>query len=289
MGKPYNHVPALRMRYGLTEYNSRKFARTLKRNARDAYLSARGSFFHKPQVQNLYLASVQKTGSQWLSAVLSDPEINSLTSLKPYPQRRYEYDEFKRTFPRGVYVPGLYISYDLYEEIIKPTSYRTVYVMRDPRDIVVSWYWSMKETHTIMGKVSKYRAALNELNFDEGLHYCIDAFNMKFACMRSWANNLSDPNVLPVRLEASRSDPVGFVQIILRHIDINCDRILLSRILENYTIQKMRAKDLEKRSAGEESHYRRTPSSHREVFSLKHQQHFREVNGNLLEVLGYEE
>jgi len=51
------------------------------------------------------------------------------------------------------------MSYDLYEEIQKPERYRTIYVQRDPRDVIVSWYWSMLETHVLMGKVGKYRKA----------------------------------------------------------------------------------------------------------------------------------
>jgi len=255
----------------------------------DRWLSIRGLFPIQACVDNLFMATVQKTGSQWFRAVLSDPRITHLTGLKPYPQRRYEYTEFKRKFPRGVFVPGLYMSYDLYEEIKKPSSYRTFYVKRDPRDIIVSWYWSMKETHGLMGKVGKFRANLQPLEFDAGLHYCIDAFSMKLACMRSWALNSDDENIIFIEFDDIKNRPDSVIGDILDFAGAEYSNEALSSIVADYSKERMRERDLSTRLHGSESHYRSKASHHKEVFNDSHYDHFYAVSGDLVSLLGYPE
>ena len=234
------------------------------------------------------MGTVQKTGSQWFKSVLSDARIQAKTGLLTYPQRRYEYTEFKRCFPIGCFVPGLYMSYDLYEEIEKPESYKTFYVIRDPRDIIVSWYWSMKDTHSLMGKVGKFREALNSRDFKDGLHYCIDAFHMKLACMRSWALNFGDPNVLPVYFEDIVTRPQAVIQDILNFAGVEADAMEIAAVTQDYTKSKMRERDLQKRVQGSESHYRSKASRHTDAFEQDHYDHFYRSTGDLVEILGYE-
>ena len=263
-----------------------KLLKTTKRLGLDAALALRSTFF-KGALDNLYLAGVQKTGSQWFKAVLSDDRIRRYSKLLPYPQRRYEYNEFKRRFPKGVLVPGLYMSYDLYEEIEKPDNYRTICVIRDPRDIIVSWYWSMRDTHEEMGKVPKYRAALQTRDLDDGLHYCIDAFHMKLASMRTWILNKEDPNVRIVRFEDMKSNPVHVMREIMDFSGVGVPDHVIRDTLEDYTKEKMRAADLQNRGTGEESHYRKSGSDHRQLFNDEHYRHFYASTGNLVEILGY--
>jgi len=68
---------------------------TLKRSVIDAGLAIRGHFV-RPELNNLFVAQVQKTGSQWFKAVLHDPRVRAKTGLMGVPQRRYEYTEFKK-------------------------------------------------------------------------------------------------------------------------------------------------------------------------------------------------
>jgi len=257
-----------------------------RRHATDALLAAR-SPFTSGVIDNLFMATVQKTGSQWFKKVLSDHRIVANTKLLPYPQRRYEYTEFKKRFPKGTFVPGLYMSYDLYEEIIKPEKYKTFYVVRDPRDIICSWYWSMKDTHGLMGKVGKFRDRLNQRNFDEGLHYCIDAFHMKLASMRTWSLNRNDPNLLIVRFEDIKSNPLKVIKSISDFSGFSMNESLISDVLKSYTKEKLRQKDLQTRPAGSESHYRSKSSDHRLEFKPEHFEHFYNSTGDLVDILGY--
>lgn len=242
----------------------------------------------EPTVTNVYHACVQKTGSQWIGSVFRDRRIRRISGLEPFPQFRYEWGEFRRKFPKHTFVPGLYISRQLYEEIEKPEEYRTIYVIRDPRDIVVSWYYSMLDSHRLMGKVFEHRRNLRSLNRDEGLAYCIRNFHLKLAFMRGWAYAQDDPRTVFVRLEDLSNNPVGGFMKIMNHCEISIRRWKLEEILSSYTRDKMRQRDLEVRDDSERSHYRAKPSDWRQLFTDRHRELFRDVTGDLVELLGYE-
>lgn len=246
-------------------------------------------FLKSRRLDNLFFATIQKSGSQWINAVLDDPRIRKFTGLKTYPQHRYEWDDFHKNFPKGTFVPGLYMSYPLYEEISKPEKYKTFYVTRDPRNVVVSWYYSMLKTHTLIGKVGKYRRELEKLDFDQGIHYCIDALSIKFMAVRTWHDNRHDPNVLFLKFEELTQDPVQEFLKIFNHCDIKIDKQVLEDVLQDYSKNKMREKDLANRGAGAESHYRKKASSYKDSFNQGHYEHFYNVTGNLVTYLGYPE
>lgn len=262
-------------------------ARVIAANIVVSRLWARHFLPRRGPLENLYLATVQKTGSQWMKAVFADRRIRAYTHLQAYPQRRYEWGEFVKRFPKQTFIPGLYISYDLYQEIEKPARYRTIYVLRDPRDITVSWYWSMLESHKLMGKVGSYRANLDKLDLEAGLHYAIDALTLKYAQMRTWAINRLDPKVLFVRLEEIEEEPVETLQRIFTFCGLSIPTSLTLRLASDYSKTNMRSRDLRFRSADSVSHYRSKRSKHQEMFTDSHREHFAGTAGNLIELLGY--
>lgn len=284
-GIPPEQRPGAQRDLGRAVYRLRKRATATALGARGRWLSITG---HDAPLDNLFFATVQRSGSQWLKQVLADPRIVARSGLAMYPQHRYEWGEFVKRFPRFTFVPGLYMSYDLYEEITKPARYRTIYVVRDPRTIVVSWYWAARDTHSMMGKIIKHRAALQELDLDDGLEYCIRALATRFADMRTWADNAADPNVLLVRFEDLTADPATGLRAILDHCDIVVPEPELAAVITDYDREQMRRRDLERREPGRESHYRARGSDHREAFRARHYESFRRVAGDLAETLGYE-
>lgn len=238
-------------------------------------------------IDNIYFATIQKAGSQWISAVFSDHRIQKYTNLTTYPQHRYEWDQFHKTFPMYTFVPGLYMSYDLYEEITKSENYKTFYVTRDPRDIVVSWYYSMLESHVPMGKVLKYREILKKLNYDDGIEYCIKTLASKFAGMRTWFYN-HDDNVYICKFENITKYPDEEFQKIFEHCEIDIPKNILKQVLNDYKKEKMRKKDIIQRNFDKTSHYRKKGSTHITAFKDKHYELFYNINGDLLKTLGYE-
>lgn len=262
-----------------------------RRTAQRMSLAARGwaqnLIRSRPLLDNVYHACIQKSGSQWIKSVFQDPRIVEYTGLRCYPQQRYEWGEFKRRFPKGVFVPGLYIPYGLYDEIEKTDRYRTFYVVRDPRDIAVSWYYSMLYTHDPVGKVPMYRHKLEQLDASDGLAYCIRALHLKFAFMRSWWANRSDPAVLLIRFEELTQHPSRVFDRVLTHCGYQIPVAVVDQVLADYTKDKMRQRDLERRN-DERSHYRAHSKGWREAFTERHITLFKHENGNLAEALGYE-
>jgi hypothetical protein len=240
-------------------------------------------------VENIYFGTIQRSGSQWIRELFDDPRIRRFTGLPSFPQHRYEWDEFVKRYPRYTFVPGLYMSYDLYEEIDKPRHYRTFYVIRDPRSIAVSWYWAALKTHSLMGKIGKYRQDLQRLNFDEGLSYSIRALAGKFTDMRTWMYNAGDPNVLIVKFEDVTAGPMPHFRRIFQHCDVRIPDAELEATLADYTREKMRARSLVGREEKNvDTHYRARSSDYRDVFTPEHHELFRNVTGDLVELLGYE-
>jgi hypothetical protein len=245
-------------------------------------------------LDNLFHAGLQKTGSQWIKDVFSDPRLRRFTGLWVYPQHRYEWTEFHRRFPRRHFVPGLYLSYDHYQEIRKPPRYRTFYVVRDPRDLVVSWYFSVKESHRLAGQVPHHRARVQALDLDEGIAFAIRTLSLKLAFARSWIlHGSTDDHVLIMRFEDMAKDPVAFVRRIIDHAGFVIPDSALVTILADYTKEKVREREearsfLTRRAAPGLTNYRKEPKSWREVMNEKHHALFRSLNGDLVALLGYE-
>ena len=279
-----------------------KLVNNLKRRVRNdpKFLNTRGWWMNRGgggggssgngwPMQNVYFPTVQRSGSQWIREVFSDRRIQKYTGLRPYPQRRYEWGEFVRRFPLYTFVPGLYVSYDLYEEIEKPERYRTFYVLRDPRSIVVSWYHAMARTHVLMGKVGKYREDLSKLSFHDGITYCIKALTGKFADMRTWWDHRDDPNVTILRFEEMIRDTTGAMARVLAESGAKVPPEVLAEVMRAYGKDEMRKKDPRAAADPNMSHYRPTTSDHREAFTDEHYRLFRDVTGNLVTYLGYQE
>lgn len=243
--------------------------------------------FSSRRPKNIYHACIQKTGSQWIKAVFSDPEIVKRTGLQVHPQFRYEVGEFRQKFPLHTFIAGLYIPYPMYNEIDKPKGYKTLYVVRDPRDIVVSWYYSMKYTHGEMGAVSNHRKILRGLSEKRGLEYCINHLQWKFSFIRTWWYNRNDPDIYLVRFEDLTNDPISEWGKIFNHCEIEIEKNTLEKVLSKYTKEKMRERDLKNRD-GDISHYRKEKKGWRDLFNKNLIEIFQKNNGNLIELLGYE-
>lgn len=104
--------------------------------------------------------------------------------------------------------------------------FRGVHVVRDPRDIVVSGYFSHRNSHTTEGwpELVAHRERLKALPEDEGLLAEIEwaPTVANFERMGDW--DYGQPHILEVKMEDLTPEPAaGFIRI-LRHLDLLADR-----------------------------------------------------------------
>ncbi len=112
---------------------------------------------HHSEVRNIYHCCVHKTGSQWIRKVFADPAVYRATGLRTYAygprlddvarSRTYQNISFDRPFSARRIVSPLYMPHDGFVALPKPEPWRAFFVTRDPRDVVVSWYFSSISSH----------------------------------------------------------------------------------------------------------------------------------------------
>lgn len=94
-----------------------------------------------------------------------------------------------RSLPRKkTLVTPLYLTYQDFETIPKTGDYRAFFVIRDPRDLVVSQYFSKLYSHKRSGEIDQVRQELGAINQEDGLARMIDhlAENGYWDRVRTW-------------------------------------------------------------------------------------------------------
>lgn len=250
---------------------------------------------------NVYHCCVHKTGSPWIKAILSDSRTLRYSGLMTYSyQSRLPggYDPrnivdrtFNVPFSKNTIVSPLYIDFENYENIPKPKYHKTFFVMRDPRDITISWYFSSRYSHPLMGKLSEIREVLTNVSLADGILYSIEILhdNGLFAALHSWADApKKDQNVLLLRFEEiTTPDNFKVFKKLFSHCDIHMPEKMIYQLLEDHRFER-----LTKRKQGEENmsaHLRKGISGDwKNYFDNKIVAKFKNFTGDLVTRAGYE-
>jgi hypothetical protein len=263
---------------------------------------------HRSRAQSVYHCCMPKTASQWIRAILSDPRVFVYSGLRPVnvyeryessavdpdPRERLERipeADLHQLLPTSTVVTPLYVDYQTFQTIPRPDRYKAFFVMRDPRDILVSWYFSMKQSHPLLGGIPWYRESVRERSGRDGLAFAIDALARLgvFAALDSWQQAArDDPNVSTFRFE----DLAGpFAETVFRCLFVLCDIRLPSdvvpRLIDDYRFDRLSAG----RRPGEEdvtSHYRKgIAGDWQNHFDGSLERAMRDTTGDLVTRLGY--
>lgn len=144
-----------------------------------------------------------KAGSQWVRSILKLAVPDRFIEPAPYPDRPLDGPPVKG----GVYTP-VYSSYSQFRNAV-PTdpSHRAFVVIRDPRDTLVSWYFSLMYSHKAgHPTVLESRQELRGLSKPEGLALMIDKqIRGVIDIQREWL----DAGVPVFRYEDLWADPHG--------------------------------------------------------------------------------
>ncbi|WP_202807215.1 sulfotransferase domain-containing protein [Synechocystis sp. PCC 7509] len=243
---------------------------------------------------NIYHCCTQKTASQWFKAIFNDPIFYKYTGLEVHPfnqiPNRLQDAAFNEPLPKRTIGTNFYIDYPTYISIPKPKSYKSFFVLRDPRDIVISWYFSVRYSHTPNRLVNPVRDELNKLNLEDGLTYSI--YKLKdvglFAAQKSWMEAAkSDSKIKIILYEDLASNNFTCLKDIFKYLDIQMPEDQVNILYERHKIDN----HFQGREQGKEdisSHYRKASAGDwKNHFNPSTEACFNEATGNLLEVLGY--
>ena len=241
---------------------------------------------------NIYHCCTQKTASQWFRGIFADPVFADYTGLESVPfidlgLRRASFD---RPFPRGSVVTHLYIDYPTYRAIPKPERFRTLFVMRDPRDTVVSWYFSARYSHAVLEPIPEMRLALEGQDLQAGLKYIIDKLEEygSFAAQRSWLAASADSKVHIFRYEDLAQDNRAFLRRLLEYLQVSLPSRAFGALYDRHNFKRL-ALGREQGKQDIHSHYRKgIVGDWQNYFDEEVTRHFRSVTGDTLELLGYE-
>jgi hypothetical protein len=270
-----------------TPNSVRVVARRVMCEAHNARLRLTVPVESRSEFDNVYHCTMRKTASQWIKALLSDPTVYRHSGLLPYDPRPHGWHP-PQAFPPGRAVSSLFISHQGFMSIPKPENYRAFFVLRDPRDIVVSSYFSYRSSHAPMGDVPQVREALRDKPPKEGLLHVIGHLSQKgtFRAIRAWA---TAPDLDAVRLfryeDLTGERQVEELDRLLRHCGILLPPSDLAALESRYSFTRMRGGQ---GGAGTVSHYRRgEPGDWRNHFDDEVHEAFTAATGDLVDLLGY--
>lgn len=237
--------------------------------------------------QNIYHCTVHKTGSQWIKALFSDPLVYQYSGLLPYDPRFYRKRQ-PPVIPPGRAALALFYPYKRFQAIAKPEKYRAFFVIRDPRDIVVSSYFSLRNSHAPMGDIPTMRKILQGKPMKEGLLDVISRLSERglFSRLRSWRLAPASETIRLFRYEELTGEhQLDEMDRLMRHCGISIPSSELAELLSRYSFSKMRS---DRESTGTISHYRKGKAGDwRNHFDDEIYDAFTAATGDLVELLGY--
>lgn len=253
-------------------------------------------------VNNVFHCCPQKTGSQWIKAILADVIIykNSGFTTISYPEylreNKIKLKDKKRfvfptLFPDKKIITPFYVSSKDFKLVPKPNKYRAFFVIRDPRDLLISQYFSKKKSH-IRGsrRLVRIRKILNKLDLEEGLLAVIEELNSNgyWERVRSWVN-LKGENIKIIRFEdLINMHSVETFKDLFQFCQMDLPQNELNELMDKYSffnITKGRTKGKEDIS----SNYRKGISGDWiNYFTPKVKKEFIRIAGDLVVDFGYE-
>lgn len=264
--------------------------------------------------RNVYHCCTQKTASQWFKGLFLDQIFYEYTGLDVYSFVDWRQDVIREFLDDGLPMievstrlyegcsdllplpdltvgAHLYVGYETYMALPKPANYRTFFILRDPRDIVVSWYFSTLYSHGPSPHIERCRRALEEVSLEDGLRYSIDTiegFGL-FDGQKSWVEGVTEDESARIFFyEDFAADNLVFCRELFEYLDVSLPDSQWKTLLKRNSFETYTGG----REAGKEdihSHYRRGVAGDWErYFTDRVISHFQAVTGDLVEILGYE-
>lgn len=250
-------------------------------------------------LDNVFHCCIQKTASQWLKSIFEDERFYRYTGFlaMTYP----EYLEalgrspdqagyrFPQRPPAKRLLTPLYPTYEEFQAMPKPERYRVFYVIRDPRDLVVSRYFSRGFSHVKTGSIAEHRKELAKLSTEDGLIYIIRKAQETgyWQRLRGW-KDAQDPNLKLFRYEdLTQGNEAGLAEL-FRFLEIEMPEDQFQALQEAHSFEKISGG----RKQGESfkyAHMRKgVAGDWVNYFTPKVEQTFFDITTDLVQALGYQ-
>lgn len=190
---------------------------------------------------DVFVVSYPRSGNTWLRFLIAnlysrDHPATFRNIEQKIPDIYLHADRRLREFPR----PRILKSHEPYD----PRYRRVVYVVRDPRDVAVSYY----HYRVAFGGADENRSlAPFAASFADG---AIDAFGSWGDHVRGWIASRHDPDLLLVRYEDLLAEPIATLRPIAALAGIDADESALARAVELSSATRMRRLEEDRASDG---------------------------------------
>lgn len=247
--------------------------------------------------RTIYHCCIQKTATTWFADFFNDELIWKYTKLPVYNPRenfiRNEDEDLINTLkamPNGLIVSPLYINHGYFRYITKTPRFKAFFVMRDPRDLIVSNFFSYKYSHEVSSPlIQELRDHLQNVSETDGITFILEKYLPHFTnTLLGWKKMISNDWLDIYRFEdlfgKYQKDEFGKL---ITFLELDLPDTALSSLLEKYSFKNMSG-----RKQGQENkkhHFRKgIAKDWKNYFSALHIRKTKELIGKSLIELGYE-
>ncbi|MCS4114595.1 sulfotransferase domain-containing protein [Salinibacter ruber] len=242
--------------------------------------------------------TLNRSASQWVKSVLHQCAVQqgmvhvrwnemAFNSEYPFLDHLDSVEKYEQIFhPRGY----LYSAYGGYPKgIPQVEKYKVVLVIRDPRDILVSRYFSMKESHSVPPETSDKREEFLE-DRDFARRVSIDEFVLeKKKNLRNqydrYLNQLLEehPDVHVTRYEDMVTDVERWLDRLMAYVDLSPSEDTRTEIIEE-------ARTIQAKDEDPSAHNRKgTPGDHQEKLQPATVKELNDTFSDILDRFGYDQ
>jgi hypothetical protein len=205
-------------------------------DARRALAFLRGRLEFRPRADDVYVVSYPRSGTTWMQLMLhrlvgrDELGFTHISEVSPWFERSLAVGALSAPDFERFASPRILKSHLPYGWLPRPG--RCVYLVRDGRDVAVSYYHFYRSHLGFAGDFSSF--------FGRFLRGDVQ-YRSWFRHVAGWTAHASDPEVLIVRYEALQADRAAVLRQVAAHIGVEVSEPRLARIVAETSFEAMKA------------------------------------------------